>query len=88
MWIELATKHESYLRLVQNKSYDQEKEGQELHLLSLQYQSSHESACWLMSHALYMQGIQEADRSSEGFYIRSGVTIILKNTVIPDGSVI
>ncbi|GAV84601.1 NTP_transferase domain-containing protein [Cephalotus follicularis] len=34
------------------------------------------------------EGIQEADRSSEGFYIRSGVTIILKNSVIEDGFVI
>ncbi|GMY27492.1 Trimeric LpxA-like superfamily [Fagus crenata] len=34
------------------------------------------------------EGIQEADRSSEGFYIRSGVTIILKNSVIQDGFVI
>ncbi|GKV38549.1 hypothetical protein SLEP1_g46448 [Rubroshorea leprosula] len=33
-------------------------------------------------------GIQEADRSLEGFYIRSGVTIILKNSVIQDGFVI
>ncbi|CAL5413328.1 unnamed protein product [Camellia sinensis] len=32
--------------------------------------------------------IQEADRSSEGFYIRSGITIILKNSTIKDGSVI
>ncbi|GLT78450.1 hypothetical protein SLA2020_499860 [Shorea laevis] len=32
-------------------------------------------------------GIQEADRSLEGFYIRSGVTIILKNSVIQDGFV-
>eukprot|EP00262_Sarcandra_glabra_P001335 TRINITY_DN11382_c0_g1_i1.p1 TRINITY_DN11382_c0_g1~~TRINITY_DN11382_c0_g1_i1.p1 ORF type:complete len:530 (+),score=70.92 TRINITY_DN11382_c0_g1_i1:139-1590(+) len=34
------------------------------------------------------EGIQEADRSSEGFYIRSGITIILKNSTIKDGSVI
>ncbi|KAJ7980093.1 Glucose-1-phosphate adenylyltransferase [Quillaja saponaria] len=33
------------------------------------------------------EGIQEADRSSEGFYIRSGITIILKNSVIEDGLV-
>ncbi|CAD5190469.1 glucose-1-phosphate adenylyltransferase large subunit 3, chloroplastic/amyloplastic-like [Musa acuminata AAA Group] len=33
-------------------------------------------------------GIQEADRSAEGFYIRSGVTIILKNSTIGDGFVI
>ncbi|KAM3755209.1 hypothetical protein ACB098_02G023400 [Castanea mollissima] len=34
------------------------------------------------------EGVQEADRSSEGFYIRSGVTVILKNSVIQDGAVI
>ncbi|XP_052189275.1 glucose-1-phosphate adenylyltransferase large subunit 3, chloroplastic/amyloplastic [Diospyros lotus] len=34
------------------------------------------------------EGIQEADRSSEGFYIRSGITIILKNSTIQDGFVI
>ncbi|KAL9408021.1 hypothetical protein AB3S75_046547 [Citrus x aurantiifolia] len=34
------------------------------------------------------EGIQEADRSAEGFYIRSGVTVILKNSVITDGFVI
>ncbi|KAL6998748.1 Clathrin assembly protein complex 2 beta large chain [Sarracenia purpurea var. burkii] len=34
------------------------------------------------------EGIQEADRSSEGFYIRSGITIILKNSTITDGLVI
>ncbi|XP_047945342.1 glucose-1-phosphate adenylyltransferase large subunit 3, chloroplastic/amyloplastic [Salvia hispanica] len=33
-------------------------------------------------------GVQEADRTSEGFYIRSGVTIILKNAIIKDGTVI
>ncbi|KAE9453161.1 hypothetical protein C3L33_14937, partial [Rhododendron williamsianum] len=34
------------------------------------------------------EGIQEADRSSEGFYIRSGITVILKNSTILDGLVI
>ncbi|MTV28516.1 hypothetical protein FTX61_24495 [Nitriliruptoraceae bacterium ZYF776] len=34
------------------------------------------------------EGIQEADRSSEGFYIRSGITILLKNSTIKDGLVI
>ncbi|KAK2631544.1 hypothetical protein EUGRSUZ_L02767 [Eucalyptus grandis] len=34
------------------------------------------------------EGIQEADRSSEGFYIRSGISVILKNSTIPDGFVI
>lgn len=35
-----------------------------------------------------MQGVQEADRSSEGFYIRSGITIILRNSVIKDDFVV
>ncbi|KAM0950995.1 putative glucose-1-phosphate adenylyltransferase [Dioscorea sansibarensis] len=34
------------------------------------------------------EGVQEADRSSEGFYIRSGITIILKNSTINDGLMI
>lgn len=34
------------------------------------------------------EGVQEADRSSEGFYIRSGVTVVLKNSTIEDGLVI
>ncbi|CAF2136639.1 BnaAnng08760D [Brassica napus] len=34
------------------------------------------------------EGVQEADRSSDGFYIRSGITVILKNSVIADGVVI
>lgn len=34
---------------------------------------------------LDLQGVQEADRSSEGFYIRSGITVILKNSTIIDG---
>ncbi|XP_065044706.1 glucose-1-phosphate adenylyltransferase large subunit 1-like isoform X1 [Musa acuminata AAA Group] len=33
-------------------------------------------------------GIQEADRPCEGFYIRSGITIIMKNSTIKDGTVI
>ncbi|WOK97989.1 glucose-1-phosphate adenylyltransferase large subunit 3, chloroplastic/amyloplastic [Canna indica] len=33
-------------------------------------------------------GVQEADRAADGFYIRSGITIILKNSTIPDGFVI
>ncbi|KAF3793090.1 Glucose-1-phosphate adenylyltransferase large subunit 2 [Nymphaea thermarum] len=32
--------------------------------------------------------VQEADRSSEGFYIRSGITVVLKNSTIQDGTVI
>ncbi|XAR57226.1 Glucose-1-phosphate adenylyltransferase [Bertholletia excelsa] len=34
------------------------------------------------------EGVQEADRSSDGFYIRSGITIIQKNSTIRDGIVI
>ncbi|KAE9591444.1 putative glucose-1-phosphate adenylyltransferase [Lupinus albus] len=34
------------------------------------------------------EGVQEADRSSQGFYIRSGVTIVPKNSVIEDGFII
>ncbi|XP_064970137.1 glucose-1-phosphate adenylyltransferase large subunit 1-like isoform X1 [Musa acuminata AAA Group] len=33
-------------------------------------------------------GIQEANRPCEGFYIRSGITIIMKNSTIKDGTVI
>ena len=32
--------------------------------------------------------VQEAERESEGFYIRSGIVVVLKNAVIPDGTVI
>lgn len=34
------------------------------------------------------ESIQEADRSFEGFYIRSGIIVILKNSTIRDGFVI
>ncbi|WJX96847.1 Clathrin assembly protein complex 2 beta large chain [Trifolium repens] len=34
------------------------------------------------------EGVQEAERPSEGFYIRSGVTVVLKNSIIEDGLVI
>ncbi|MBF2017230.1 MAG: glucose-1-phosphate adenylyltransferase [Rivularia sp. T60_A2020_040] len=32
--------------------------------------------------------VQEADRESQGFYIRSGIVVVLKNAVITDGTVI
>ncbi|BBN09565.1 glucose-1-phosphate adenylyltransferase [Marchantia polymorpha subsp. ruderalis] len=32
--------------------------------------------------------VQEAERPSEGFYIRSGITVVLKNSTIKDGMVI
>lgn len=37
---------------------------------------------------LNKQGVEEADRSAEGFYIRSGITVIMKNATIKDGTVI
>ncbi|XP_057966209.1 glucose-1-phosphate adenylyltransferase large subunit 1-like [Malania oleifera] len=33
-------------------------------------------------------GVQEANRPEEGFYIRNGITIILEKATIPDGTVI
>ncbi|HIK05550.1 MAG TPA: glucose-1-phosphate adenylyltransferase [Trichormus sp. M33_DOE_039] len=32
--------------------------------------------------------VQEANRESQGFYIRSGIVVVLKNAVIPDGTII
>ncbi|MBF2067294.1 MAG: glucose-1-phosphate adenylyltransferase [Calothrix sp. C42_A2020_038] len=32
--------------------------------------------------------VQEANREAQGFYIRSGITVVLKNALIPDGTVI
>jgi glucose-1-phosphate adenylyltransferase len=32
--------------------------------------------------------IQESNRESQGFYIRSGITVVLKNAIIPDGTII
>jgi glucose-1-phosphate adenylyltransferase len=32
--------------------------------------------------------IEEAEREEQGFYIRSGIVVILKNAVIPDGTII
>ena len=32
--------------------------------------------------------VEEADRENQGFYIRSGIVVILKNAVIPDGMII
>jgi glucose-1-phosphate adenylyltransferase len=33
-------------------------------------------------------GVEEADREADGFYIRSGIVVILRNATIPDGTVI
>ena len=32
--------------------------------------------------------VEEANRESQGFYIRSGIVVVLKNAVIPDGTII
>ena len=32
--------------------------------------------------------VQEAEKESQGFYIRSGIVVVLKNAVIKDGTVI
>lgn len=42
----------------------------------------------LSVHFTNSQGVQEADRPEEGFYIRFGITIILEKATINDGTVI
>lgn len=32
--------------------------------------------------------VEEAERENQGFYIRSGIVVVLKNALIPDGTVI
>ncbi|MEN9208033.1 MAG: hypothetical protein Q6K31_07700 [Gloeomargarita sp. GMQP_bins_14] len=32
--------------------------------------------------------VQEADREALGFYIRSGIVVVIKNATIPDGMII
>jgi glucose-1-phosphate adenylyltransferase len=32
--------------------------------------------------------VEEADREKDGFYIRNGIVVVLKNATIPDGTVI
>jgi glucose-1-phosphate adenylyltransferase len=34
------------------------------------------------------EGVEEAEREDLGFYIRSGIVVVLKNAIIPDGMVI
>jgi len=33
-------------------------------------------------------GVEEAERPDEGFYIRSGITVVMKNAIIKDGTII
>lgn len=35
-----------------------------------------------------VQGVQEADRPEEGFYIREGIVIVVEKGIIEDGKVI
>jgi glucose-1-phosphate adenylyltransferase len=37
---------------------------------------------------LNKENVEEAERESQGFYIRSGIVVVLKNATIPDGFVI
>jgi len=32
--------------------------------------------------------VEEADRPDEGFYIRNGIVVVVKNTTITDGTII
>lgn len=41
-----------------------------------------------MVHTGCVQNVQEASRPEEGFYIRTGVTVIEKNGIVKDGTVI
>jgi glucose-1-phosphate adenylyltransferase len=34
------------------------------------------------------ENVQEAEREDLGFYIRSGIIVVLKNATIPDGMII
>jgi glucose-1-phosphate adenylyltransferase len=36
----------------------------------------------------FLQNVEDSDRSVEGFYIRSGITVIPKNSTIKDGTVV
>lgn len=35
-----------------------------------------------------MKNVQEADKPELGFYVRSGITVVYKNSMIPDGTMI
>jgi glucose-1-phosphate adenylyltransferase len=42
------------------------------------------SDCRIVNEA----GVEEADREEDGYYIRSGIVVVLRNATIPDGTVI
>ncbi|KAK3436644.1 hypothetical protein EUGRSUZ_L00275 [Eucalyptus grandis] len=52
------------------------------------YKNEAEIASLLAQGKVPIGGVQEADRPEEGFYIRSGITVILKNATIKDGTVV
>ena len=37
---------------------------------------------------LNTEGVQEATREEQGYYIRSGIVVVTRNGIIPDGTVI
>lgn len=42
-------------------------------------------SCLMLVCVGLWQGVEEGDRPEEGFYIRSGITVVLKNATIRDG---
>jgi glucose-1-phosphate adenylyltransferase len=39
-------------------------------------------------HIVNKDRVQEAERENLGFFIRSGIVVVLKNATIPDGTII
>jgi glucose-1-phosphate adenylyltransferase len=39
-------------------------------------------------HIINKDRVEEADREKEGFFIRSGIVVVMKNATIPDNTVI
>ena len=42
----------------------------------------------LMSLCATQEGIEEANKEAEGFYIRSGIVTVLRNAEVADGTVL
>lgn len=62
--------------------------NKEVSIFLLKYEIITEVNTSLTDAWMLFQGVEEADRSAEGFYIRSGITVIMKNATIKDGTVI
>lgn len=61
--------------------------NKEVRIFLLKYEiSTKVNTC--LTDAWVLQGVQEANRPTEGFYIRSGITVIMKNATIKDGTVV